>query len=486
MENIREHYTIPIEEAAIVENVDNCIDEDYHTICFNTTGEDLEILMLGDGMTEEVFCKILTKIAATTKFEERRGTSLGRYGWGMKISMYVGDRVIVETKCDSYHAAQSWRLVDGIPKHRKIDTIKNLTENFSIVQIKLKSEFKHMSNPEFLERVLQRYYPTVLGGAKVAGKNGKRELRVLIDSKQCCPPREIEYEKKKPLAARVDGEPVNGYVILAKDELDKEDQGIKIIVNGRKIMTDFFGVWGDKNDRVTGYLHADILVGDLGTDKTAIKRTTSHWRELNEKVAIQLTEFMKEIRAVREEKLPEKEFKQIQLEINAILKNFPELQELAKKAGISLSQDALFPKESGDIPTTLEPGSTGEHGTKPGSGGGRGVPVQPGDRSSKAPSDTPGDRRATLKPRRRGGLNIYPRPEPEVREEAWFSPGEGLIIANCSFPTFKKAEKTQNRSYHMVRVGLEALLSYAADNGYIEKDKFKEYRLDVLAKWGEL
>ncbi len=137
MENIREYYTIPIEEAAIVENVDNCIDEDYHTICFNTTGGDLEILMSGDGMTEEVFCKILTKIAATTKFEDRRGSALGRYGWGMKISMYVGDCVIVETKYDSYHAAQSWRLLEGIPKRKKIDPMRNLPENFSIVQVKL-------------------------------------------------------------------------------------------------------------------------------------------------------------------------------------------------------------------------------------------------------------------------------------------------------------------------------------------------------------
>jgi hypothetical protein len=486
MENIREHYTIPIEEAAIVENVDNCIDEDYHTICFTTIGGDLEILMLGDGMTEEVFCKILTRIAATTKFEDRRGSALGRYGWGMKISMYVGDSVIVETKCGSYHAAQSWRLVDGIPKHKKIEPMRSLTENFSMVQVKLKSEFNHMSDPVFLERILQRYYPTMLQGVKVNGRNGKRELKVLINSTQCSPPQEIEYEKKKPLATKVDGEPVTGYVILAKNELDEEDQGIKIIVNGRKITKDFFGVWGDKNDRVTGYLHADVLIGDLGGDKTAIRHATSHWRQLNEKVAIQLSEFMKEIKAVREEKLPEKEFRQIQLELNAILKNFPELQELAKKAGISISHEALFPMKRGEIPTVLEPRSTGEHGTEPGVGGGEGVPVKPGDLSNKAPSDTSGDKRATLRPRRRGGLNIYPRPEPEVKEEAWFSAGEGLIIANSSFPTFKKAEKTQSRSYHMVRVGLEALLNYAAENGYIKKDKFKEYRLDVLAKWGEL
>jgi hypothetical protein len=134
----------------------------------------------------------------------------------------------------------------------------------------------------------------------------------------------------------------------------------------------------------------------------------------------------------------------------------------------------------------LELGSLGEHGTKPGPGGGEGIPVQPGNQSNKAPSDKAGDKSATKERKRRRGLNIYPRPEPEVRDEAWFSLGEGMVIVNSSFPTFKKAERMQSRTYHMVRVGLEALLNYAADNGYIKKEKLKEYRFDVLAKWGEL
>ncbi len=81
MENIREHYSIPIEEAVIVENVDNCIDECYHSIHFSLKEDFLQILMLGDGMESQVFWNILTKIAATTKFDERRRSALGRYGW---------------------------------------------------------------------------------------------------------------------------------------------------------------------------------------------------------------------------------------------------------------------------------------------------------------------------------------------------------------------------------------------------------------------
>ena len=118
--------------------------------------------MLGDGMSEEVFWKTLAKIAATTKFEERRGKALGRYGWGMKISMFVGDSVVVETRCNDFHAAQRWRLADGIPKRKKLEPSHVFPENFSLVQIKLKDSFKHIASPEFLHRTLQKYYPTML------------------------------------------------------------------------------------------------------------------------------------------------------------------------------------------------------------------------------------------------------------------------------------------------------------------------------------
>ena len=65
------------------------------------------------------------------------------------------------------------------------------------------------------------------------------------------------------------------------------------------------------------------LIEDLAGDKTAIRRISTHWRQLNERIAVQLTEFMKEINAVREEKLPEKMIKQIQIDNQQHLEKFP-------------------------------------------------------------------------------------------------------------------------------------------------------------------
>ena len=61
-----------------------------------------------------------------------------------------------------------------------------------------------------------------------------------------------------------------------------------------------------------------------------------------------------------------------------------------------------------------------------------------------------------------------------------------MVIVNSLFPTYKKAERMGSLSYHMVRCGIEALLNYAVENGYISKEKLRDYRFDVLAKWGEL
>lgn len=401
--------------------------------------------------------------------------------------MCVADQVIIETQKNNFRGAQSWKLIDGIPKRKREQPEMSVDGDFTIVSIKLGDEYKSKFNREFVEKTLQKFYPTILSGAKVNDKNGKkRQLTMTVNSAVVNPPSEIDYEKKKPLEAKVNGVDVTGYVFLAKEGLNEEDQGIKIIVNGRKITKDFFGVYGSKNEKITGYLHADILIDDLAGDKTSIKKVTTRWRQLSEAIGKQLIKFMKEIGAIREEKLPEKMIKQIHLEINDLLKHFPELQELAKRAGISLSGNILIPKYEGDISTKLETGSKLDRGVEPGSGGGGGIPLQPGTLPDIAPSNKTGETKAIAERRKRRGLIVWPRPEETIRKEAWFSPGEGMVIVNSLFPTYKKAEKMDSLSYHMLRCAIEALLNHAAEIGVIETEKLTEYRNDVLAKWGEL
>lgn len=487
MENIKEQYVnISIEEAIIVENVDNFIDERYAEIHFDLEDGVLQILMLGDGMNSKVFWETFPKIAATTKVIEKLRSGLGRYGWGMKVSMCVADHIVIETRKGDFRGAQSWKLIDGIPQYKKESPKEQSNKDFTSVAIKLNESYRQKITSQFVKKTLQKFYPTILSGAPILNRHGdKRKLKVFLNSELVDPPAMVEYEKKKPIKAKVVGRHATGYVYLTKESLSKEERGISIIVHGRKIVKDFFGVHGSKDDRIAGHLHADMLIEDIAGDKTLIRRASYRWRKLSETVAKQLGGFMKEIGAIREEKLPKDIKKYVHEEINKLIKSFPELQELAKKVGISIGGDVLIPKIGGDVLAKLEEGSTRTRGLESGSGkGGLGVPTGPGEESARAPSNEMGEKRAVRKKRRRG-LQINVRPEPEIKKEAWFSPN-GFVIINSRFPTYDKAKKLGSSKYHMCRCCIEALLNYAIENEIIKEKEATDYRNEVLAKWGGL
>jgi len=211
MEDIREQSSIPIEEATIVENMDNFLDDRYSEIHFNTHLEKLRILMIGSGMSKEVFEKKLSTIAGTTKVAERR-KALGRYGYGMKIILFVSDYVRIETKSPDYHGAIRWEIIDGEPYWDEISPREKRESDFTLIEIQLKEEYEEKFSSGFIKRVLQQYYPTVLRGAPVINQYGKRrKVKIFVNHEQVNPS-ELEFERKKPISFKLDGEKVSGYV----------------------------------------------------------------------------------------------------------------------------------------------------------------------------------------------------------------------------------------------------------------------------------
>jgi hypothetical protein len=108
MRNLRDHYTFPLEDAVIVENMDNCIDEPgYNNVEFELSDGNFIIKMRGTGVSKENFEEIMPTLAGTTKFEKE---GLGHYGWGMKVGLAVSDCMIIKTKKGSYCRGQEWKL----------------------------------------------------------------------------------------------------------------------------------------------------------------------------------------------------------------------------------------------------------------------------------------------------------------------------------------------------------------------------------------
>ena len=485
MRDIEDHYTYPIEEAAITENLDNCIDEHYKEIHFNLQEGALRILMLGDGMPEQVFWSTLPKIAATTKMEA--GKTLGRYGWGMKVCMSLSEEVWIETGCKSFHGAQSWKLIHGEPYYKEEEPLeKGISGDFTLITLRLNAQYRDKFTPEFVERTLQKFYPTLLRGAKVKNREGeKRVLKIVINSKPVGPSPEPEYEKEKPLKANVGGQEATGYLYLAKQTLPEEQRGICVIVHGRAILRqEFFGVYSDINDRITGYVHADFLVEELAGDKTSVKKATGGWRWLSEKIGEQFADFAKEIGAIREEKPDEDILRRITKDLNDLIKHFPELQDVLKK----IQREVLIKKHLGSVRTKLSVGAELTRGIEAKFKGGKGVPVWPGEQPERAPTGELGEEDA-LRIRRKAKGNVYItfQTKPDVKRESWFSP-EGVVVINRAFPTFMRAKRLGKATevYHNERSAIEAIFNYAVEVGAIKQKEADSYRIEVLSKWGQM
>jgi len=489
MEDIKNQYSYPLEEAAIVENVDNCIDENYDEIYFVRKNKILEILMKGDGIPEEVFRETLPKLAATTKNLQDKA-ALGRYGYGMKVILFFSDKVEIETRKCNFVGKQEWIFKNGVPQYKML----NLNENeergndFTIVRMFLKDNYANKFTEDFIEKTLQKFYPTILCGYKVRNKEGKkRNLKFFINSKPVVSLSEIEFEKKREFKDIIIGdEAVSGKIFYTKKVVEnEEDRGIKIIVHGRYITTENFGVIGTKSDKITGYVHADVLIDELAGDKTQIRKSSNKWRKLSQEISKQLSDFLKEIGEIEEKELPKEFMKKVHEELNKLLRQIPEFQKVATAKKLS---EVLMQKDQGELLTSMGKGSQRVSGTEKGPGQGSGVPVTPGIEEEEALHDESGPYHATKQKRKiKRGIEMKIVSIPNEKREAWFSPGESIVYINASFPTYDKAAKEKASAYHILRCTIEALLRYVCENEGIDNiKKFEEKRNEILSLWGEI
>ncbi|MEM2614662.1 MAG: ATP-binding protein [Nitrososphaerota archaeon] len=477
MENIKDQYTYPLEEAAIVENIDNAIDERYEDIVISFEKGILKILMLGDGMDKRTFNEILPRIAATTKFEAKSKV-LGRYGWGMKIAVGISNQVWVETKKGSFRGAQLWALIDKIPQRADVEPKEIKREcDFTLVEMDLKEDYATKLSRETIVKIIQKFYPTILNGAKVINRYGHyRKVRIFYNSEQIPPPIVPKIAEKQYLKAKIGDKEATGCVFLVEQDLPEQERGINIIVHGRAIKREFFSIHHDMDKRITGYIHADFLIEDLYGDKTQIK-TSSRYKSFAQQMSKQLLNFAEKIGAFRESTPVHDIVRHVLNDINKLVRDFPELKALFQRA----IKKEFLQKSGGKERSSLGNGLRIGRGIESGEGGGKGVPWGPGPDEGKAPTGELGDLEVVQR-KRRGGLAIKPG-RYSRQEESWFLP-PGVVIINQSFPTYLKAEKLGKRTleYHVGRCVVEAILNYAITEGEMKP----EDRSLVLAKWGEL
>lgn len=170
LEDIRDGYTIPLEEVITTELIANTLDSGASCIGFNTDKDAgwVRVIDNGHGMRRSEL-KEYHNIAATTK---SRGHSIGFAGIGAKLSLLTSQRVFTETKgLRGSRSATEWHLSSPLRAPWKFIPFEGVvkTPKGTAVTIFLKNKFSPLLDPQFIERVIRKHFhaffhPFLLGG----------------------------------------------------------------------------------------------------------------------------------------------------------------------------------------------------------------------------------------------------------------------------------------------------------------------------------
>jgi hypothetical protein len=491
MENLRDHYNIPLEQVTIIENMDNCIDEPgYSKIEFLTSDNLLIIKMFGTGIPSDIFFDKFRTIAATTK-NERKG--LGHYGWGMKVSLWVANPITIKTKKGDFVAAQEWILTEAHkPRYRIIPPPNDLNSDMTVIELKLINKYQGKLTKEVIRKILQTYYPTLLNGYKVMG----RSIEVFVDNEKICW-NEPKYTRKEPLCVNTKHGEVTGYLYYNDGGYDDntslsigEEKGMLIIIYGRAIKIESFN---QNSNKITGYIHSDILSDSITADKTTIRKDTLWW-DFHKKVGAKIQQILEKIGISEEEKLYDELDKVVNRELNNVIRDFETFFN-EYRGKITLQQQTPKINQLGELTSFLEKGGTLDYhphtdNFEPAKEKEKNV----GEPNGNPNIDTPNlneagpEKLKNVLKKKKFGIQFKRVSQPNTLREAWFNDVNGVIFVNIAFPTYQRAknENKKTETYHCLRASFEAITEYMMEKRDVNLlDQFLKQRNEILLKWGE-
>ena len=160
LEDLRDSYPFPQEEAIIAELIANALDSGASKISFTTEPQAaaLAIVDNGTGMTARQL-EEYHDIAATAK---SRGRGIGFAGVGAKLALLIADEVATETRRGSHHRATRWRLHS--PTRATWDSVAPpgliTTGHGTAVAVQFRDHESKLTSREFIAGVIRtHFYP---------------------------------------------------------------------------------------------------------------------------------------------------------------------------------------------------------------------------------------------------------------------------------------------------------------------------------------
>lgn len=498
LEDIRDSYPFPQEEAIITELIANALDSGASIIKFFIDIEHYTMTVEdnGKGMKEKDLIEY-HDIAATTKI---RGKGIGFAGVGVKLALLVANIVITETKSVGFHKSTHWRLENpqqaiweytdpsGLvttPSGTAVSIILHSNNsdliNFDFVKYVIQKHFYPLLDQEFMDKILKYIYKNGVHFFINEQKIDLSEQEILGESI----PFLVKLGKsKKPIGI--------GFLRKSSEELAEEERGIAVSTFGKVIKRgwDWLGMMPLNPLNLTGIIEIPQLSEILTTNKSDfLKDGTSYQKYLRYRKAIQesiqpILRHLGELPTPKEKH--EKDFRPLEKEIERVLGNilddFPELSTLFwRKRRTEVIVGVVPDPDSSPIGTIVE-GVDVMTGTQGGSGEGLGVEIASGnipeDRieisNEKLESGYQHEGR-----RKRPGLMIGFDDNPNREEFGWLL--ENTIWVNKAHPAFKRSIDSGAENYHIV-LSVAWVLS-----GYLESEKSPQMFINrFLSGWGKV
>jgi len=496
LEDIRDSYPFPQEEAIIIELIANALDAGASQIRFaiDQKRRTMSILDNGKGMTDRDL-EEYHDIAASTKI---RGEGIGFAGLGVKLSLLIAEEVITETKSQGFHKGTCWKLESA---QRAPWTYINppglvFSSTGTVVSIVLRSNDSELLNPGFVQRVIQTHFYPILDHEfmdRILKSVYKDGVTFFVNEQKIELPQHEKTDQNSLFLVQIGRErkPVGiGFLRKSNEELSEEERGIAIATYGKIIKRgwDWIGIAPRNPMKLTGIVEipklSEILTinkADFLKDAGSLQKYYRYRKAIQEAIEPILRNFG-EISGTRER--PEKDLRPLEKEINRVFENmlndFPELNPLfgRKRKGEPVTGTIADP-DAPEIGTITE-GLDIMTGTQGGGGEGAGIEAtqgnMPGERIEPGPPKTEAGRQHEGS-RKRPGLMIGFEDNENRQELGWLM--ESTVWINKGHPAYRRVINSDAENYHIV-LSVAWVLS-----GYLEGEKSAQAFIDrFLSKWG--
>lgn len=496
LEDIRDSYPYPQEEAIVTELVANALDSGASEIRFLTDREQktMSIIDNGEGMTSQNL-EEYHDIAATTKI---RGKGIGFAGVGVKLALLVAEEVVTETKKGPFHKATRWKLESAQRAPWQFIKPNGLvsSSNGTAVSIILRANNLNLLQESFIERVVQAHFYPILDNEvmdKILRCVYKKGVTFFVNERRIKLSEPETTIQSIPFLIQLGRKvkPVGiGFLSKSKEELSEEQRGMAISTYGKVIKRgwDWVGVALRNPMHLTGIVEipqlSEILTtnkADFLKDATSLQKYYRYRKAIQEAIDPILREFGEV--SVPRERL-ERDLKPLEREIERVLENmlddFPELSPLlGRRRRGEPASGIIQDSEAHPIGTIVE-GAEVMTGTQGGGGEGSGVEATkgetPGERIERSDNPIESGHEHDGR-RRRPGLMIGFEEDPNRDDLGWLM--ENTIWINKAHPAYQRAIDSSAEDYHIV-ISVSWVLS-----NYLEGEKSPQVFINrFLSSWG--